>query len=74
MAAEQLGWQQLINRRGTSWRKLTASERSDLEGDGAMQIICRMPALIKRPLLVVDGTPVAVGFDEERYRTLLTCP
>ncbi|RMH52711.1 MAG: ArsC family reductase [Zetaproteobacteria bacterium] len=71
-AADLLGWEALLNRRGTTWRRLAPSERAAAaDRGGALELMVRQPTLIKRPLLLVDGRPRAVGFDPERYRALL---
>ena len=71
-AADALGWEALLNRRGTTWRRLDTAERADVDEAKALRLMAANPSLIKRPLLVVDGKAVAVGFDAEQYRALLT--
>lgn len=61
--SKKVGWEPLINRRGTSWRKLSESEQSDLTETRAIQLMIANPSLIKRPVITVDDT-VMVGFDE----------
>lgn len=61
-----VGWENLINRRGTSWRKLSESERSDLTETRAIGLMIANPSLIKRPVITVDDT-VMVGFDESAF-------
>ncbi|MDX8413412.1 MAG: ArsC family reductase [Mariprofundales bacterium] len=70
-AAEQLGWETLLNRRGTSWRKLDEADREGVDCDKALRLMQENPSCIKRPLLLIDGKPVAVGFDADLYRDLL---
>ncbi len=70
-AADALGWEALLNRRGTTWRRLDAAEREGVDEAKALRLMAANPSLIKRPLLVVDGKAVAAGFDAERYRALL---
>ncbi|MDQ6951519.1 MAG: ArsC family reductase [Mariprofundales bacterium] len=71
-AAEVLGWEALLNRRGTTWRKLDAAERADVDCLQALQLMQNHPSLIKRPLLLMDGQPRMVGFVEEDYAELFT--
>ena len=58
-----VGWETLVNRRGTSLRKLSESERSDLTETRAIGLMIANPSLIKRPVITVNDT-VMVGFDE----------
>lgn len=66
----ELSADELINRRGTTWRKLDEAERQDLDADGAVRLMQRHPSLIKRPLLDT-GRERIVGFDPARYEALL---
>jgi len=70
-AADALGWEALLNRRGTSWRRLDPADRADVDREKALGLMMRQPSLIKRPLLVIDGTARMVGFDPDRYAALL---
>ncbi|RCU26849.1 ArsC family reductase, partial [Acinetobacter baumannii] len=48
----ELGWQALLNTRGTTWRKLDESLRNSIDNaDAAAALMLEMPAIIKRPLL-----------------------
>lgn len=51
----------LINRKGTTWRQLNADEQT-ASGDALVALIVAKPSLIKRPLLS-DGTLVTVGLE-----------
>ena len=51
----------LLNRRGTTWRKLSANEQVQAEGDGLVDLLLEQPALIKRPVIDRDGD-LRVGF------------
>ncbi|HKK05190.1 MAG TPA: ArsC family reductase [Gammaproteobacteria bacterium] len=62
-----VGWETLLNRRGTTWRKLPESEREGITAAGAERLMLDEPTLIKRPV-VEAGDVVLVGFDEEDYR------
>lgn len=64
-------WNGLVNRRGTTWRKLDERVRDTLTEGAAIRLMVEQPALIKRPVLVV-GETVLVGFDEARYRELFS--
>lgn len=62
----ELGWETLLNRSGTTFRKLPDAQKQDLDLDKAVALMTQQPSMIKRP--VVDtGTLRIVGFDAERY-------
>ncbi|MDH3979986.1 MAG: ArsC family reductase [Gammaproteobacteria bacterium] len=65
----QLGWEQLLNRRGTTWRKLPAAVRDSIDGSSALKIMLEQPAIIKRPLLDDHGQ-LHLGFSTESYRSI----
>ncbi|NNG11730.1 MAG: ArsC family reductase [Halobacteria archaeon] len=67
---EEIGWEQLLNRRGTTWRKLPEAERNSVNQTSAMNIMLTHPAIIRRPLLDTGKTR-HVGFSEEAYSSLL---
>ncbi len=65
----ELGWQALLNTRGTTWRKLDESLRNSIDNaDAAAALILEMPAIIKRPLLCAPGRPMLLGFSESSYQ------
>ena len=64
-----LGWQALLNRRGTTWRGLDASVRESIERDGALALMLENPALIKRPILDHEGS-LHLGFDDRQYEKI----
>ena len=59
---DALGWEVLINRRSTTWRKLAESERTGIDATSALQLALAQPSLLKRPIIEKpDG--VSLGFD-----------
>lgn len=60
---QALGWEKLLNRKGTTWRKLDAASQAGVQDDASAQaVMLTAPSLIKRP--VVDwGDGLTVGFD-----------
>ena len=60
--ADAVGWERLLNRRGTTWRKLPEAEREELDGAKALGLMQAYPALIKRPVFETPSG-VVVGFD-----------
>jgi len=61
----------LLNRRGTTWRKLDESSKNDIDGERAITLMIEHPAMIKRPVLEHSGG-IEVGFSADRYAELLT--
>jgi len=62
----QLGWEVLLNRAGTTFRKLPEAERAGLDAARAIGLMLAQPSMIKRPVLEVDGA-LLVGFKPEAY-------
>lgn len=71
-----VGWQVLVNKRGTTWRKLSDKDKSDIDDEKAIVLMQQNPALIKRPVLADSTTDeIIVGFSKETYQQcLLTAP
>lgn len=64
----------LINRKGTTWRKLDTAQQAQAGNDaGAIVLMAAQPSLIKRPLLVLNGQ-VYVGFTAARYAAIFNLP
>lgn len=64
--ADALGWEALLNRAGTTFRKLPDAEKADIDRAKAIALMLAHPSMIKRPLLETGGTPV-LGFRPETY-------
>jgi len=60
------GWEVVLNRSGTTFRKLPESERINLDVDRAVALMLSQPSMIKRPVLEA-GETLLVGFTPERY-------
>jgi len=68
----ELGWEALLNTRGTTWRKLDEAVRAGINNaDAAAALMLEMPAIIKRPLLCAPGQPMLLGFSELTYKKLV---
>lgn len=68
---KQRDWSELINRKGTTWRKLTDEQKQKVIDDpSALTLIMENTSVIKRPLLEQDGTLLAVGFDATNYEDI----
>ena len=66
-----LGWEALLNRRGTTWRRLDdAARASPVDAASAAALLSAWPSLLRRPVLTMGGK-VVVGFDAARYARLL---
>lgn len=64
------GWEKLLNRAGTTFRRLADAEKRGLDERKATALMLAQPSMIKRPVLEVDSR-VLVGFDPARYETEL---
>ena len=67
---DQAGWESLLNKRGTTWRKLDDRLRHSIDNDGAIKIMRENPSIIKRPVLESDRL-LLIGFNENEYEQLL---
>lgn len=67
---QALGWEALLNRRGTTWRQLDARQKDDVvDAASALTLLLDAPAMIKRPVLQTpDG--VHLGFSDTQYQTI----
>lgn len=68
--SQSVGHDTLLNRRGTTWRKLDDSRKQALDEAAALALMLEQPALIKRPVLV-KGRQILVGFDQAAWQSLL---
>ena len=64
-----LGWNALLNRRGTTWRKLPQSVRDEIDRESALEVMLENPAVIKRPILA-RGASLHLGFSENQYQEI----
>ena len=68
---DELGWEVLLNKRGTTWRKLPDEVKESVNGaERAIAIMVENPSIIKRPVLDI-GSKRIVGFDKVVYKSLL---
>jgi Spx/MgsR family transcriptional regulator len=66
---DEFGWETLVNRKGTTWRKLPEETREHMDEAIALVVMEEQPSIIKRPLLDT-GTRHIVGFAPDTYRQL----
>lgn len=69
--ADEAGWDVLLNRRGTTFRKLDESQKADIDRDKAVMLMSQHPSMIKRPV-VETGDGLLVGFKEEEWDAVLS--
>jgi len=69
--AKAVGWETLLNRAGTTFRKLDEAEKADLTEAKAIALMLAQPSMIKRPVLDLGGK-LLVGFKPEIYEKELT--
>jgi len=65
----EVGWEQLINKRGQMWRKLEPAVREHLDEAGAIRVMLETPTIIRRPVLDT-GSARHVGFTEDQYQAI----
>lgn len=63
---KRVGWEALLNRAGTTFRKLPDADRADLDEAKAIDLMLAQPSMIKRPVLET-GDDLIVGFKPEAY-------
>ena len=62
------GWEKLVNRAGTTWRKLDAAEQARaVDAAGAIALMQAQPSLIKRPVVQWPDGRLTVGFKEDLF-------
>jgi arsenate reductase (glutaredoxin) len=64
--AKEVGWETLLNRAGTTFRKLPDAQRENVTEKKAIALMVEQPSMIKRPVLDVGGK-LLVGFKPEVY-------
>jgi arsenate reductase len=65
--AREVGWETLLNRAGTTFKKLPESDKQGLTEAKAIALMQAQPSMIKRPVLEGQG-PLMVGFKAEAYQ------
>ncbi len=68
--ADRAGWEALLNRRGTTYRKLADVERADIDRDKALALMVAHPSLIKRPV-AERGDTLLIGFVPAEWEAAL---
>ena len=65
----EVGWEALLNRAGTTFRKLPPSEKEAIDERRAVALMLAQPSVIKRPVVELNGK-LLVGFKPELYASL----
>lgn len=65
-AEAQFGWENLVNKRSTTWRNLDEEIKKNLSKITALSVLAENPTLIKRPIIMQDGKAL-IGFDVREY-------
>ncbi|MGE9552378.1 ArsC family reductase [Erwinia amylovora] len=69
---DTLGWEALLNTRGTTWRELSEETRSAVNNAAAAcKLMLEQPAMIKRPLLCSADGSMLLGFSETTYQSFI---
>ena len=63
---KDIPWEKLLNRAGTTFRKLPEGERQNVDAVKARALMLAQPSMVKRPVLDKDGK-LTVGFKPEQY-------
>lgn len=67
--SKEVGWEKLLNKKGTTWRGLSAEQQQNVKDEeSAIELMIEKPSLIKRPV-IETGKKLIVGFDQEEYKT-----
>lgn len=62
----EAGWETVLNRAGTTFRKLDEADKQDLDAKKAIALMLAQPSMIKRPVIEADGR-ILVGFKPDLY-------
>ncbi|VAW66362.1 FIG138056: a glutathione-dependent thiol reductase [hydrothermal vent metagenome] len=70
---KKFGWEVILNKRGTTWRKLDDALKESVDEKAAIQIMLNNPSIIKRPVLVKNKI-ILVGFKADEYASIIAVP
>ncbi len=68
---KKVGWEILLNRAGTTFKKLPDKDKAGLSEAKAIALMLKQPSMIKRPVLDAGGGKLLVGFKPEQYAAAL---
>jgi Spx/MgsR family transcriptional regulator len=64
-----LGWEAMLNRRGTTWRALPDTVKEQIDQSSAIRVMLEKPAIIKRPILAT-ANQLHLGFSDRQYQEI----
>ena len=65
---KQVGWEALLNKKGTTWKKIDPAVQATITNEkAAIALLTENTSMIKRPLVEKGDTVVALGFDSAVY-------
>ena len=71
--SKQVGWESLVNKRGTTWRQLDENTQQKITNEkAAIALMIDKTSVIKRPLVEDNGKVIALGFDESVYNQVFS--
>jgi Spx/MgsR family transcriptional regulator len=66
--AQQIGYEKLLNKNGTTWKQIDESLKNQIiDQESTLSFLVTKTSAIKRPIVELDGKIVAIGFNEEIY-------
>jgi Spx/MgsR family transcriptional regulator len=66
---KQIGWEALINKKGTTWKLLGPEVQATISNQkAAITLMIEKTSVIRRPLIEKNGQIIALGFDEAEYK------
>lgn len=69
---DQVGWEALVNKRGTTWRQLDEAVQAKVtNAKNAIELMTEKTSVIKRPLIESNGKVLVLGFDDAEYKKSL---
>lgn len=69
---KQVGWESLVNKRGTTWRQLPEAEQAKVTNEkAAIALMLEKTSVIKRPLIEEKDKVILLGFEEHQYEQVL---
>lgn len=67
--SKQVGWESLVNKRGTTWRQLDEATQKKITNEkAAIDLMKEKTSVIKRPLIENGGKVITLGFDETEFK------
>lgn len=69
---KQVGWENLVNKKGATWRQLGPELQLTITSQkAAIGLMCEKTSIIKRPLITINDKIILLGFDETEYKKAL---